>query len=54
MFVKMRLFPELAELESFIVGYEEMLYKIKAMPTEDVKSIFETYHEFHLIEIKSE
>lgn len=54
------LFPELAELESFVVGYEgdnyldDLLYKIKAMPAGDTRAIFEAYYEFHLIEIKSE
>lgn len=53
------LFPELAELESFVVAYkgntylDELLDKIKAMSVSDTRAIFEAYHEFHLIEIKS-
>lgn len=53
------LFPELAELDSFVVAYkgdsylDDLLDKIKAMPVSDTRAIFEAYHEFHLIEIKS-
>ena len=52
------MFPELAELESFVVAYkgdsylDDLLDKIKAMPVGDTRAIFEAYHEFHLIEIK--
>lgn len=52
------LFPELAELESFVVVYkgdsylDDLLDKIKAMPVGDTRAIFEAYHEFYLIEIK--
>lgn len=53
------LFPELAELESFVVEYkgesylDDLLDKIRAMPVGDTRAIFEAYHDFHLIEIKS-
>lgn len=51
------LFPELAELESFVVVYkgdsylDELLDKIKTIRAGDTRAIFEAYHEFHLIEI---
>lgn len=46
------MFPELAELKSFVVAYkedsylDELLDKIKAMSVSDTRSIFEVYHEF--------